>query len=123
VYDGEIDGYIYIIKLIKSRYIATHRTSEKADGYIDNLRDMGVVEYDSNNHWESASDPEATYSPSIGDVYAVAAAKDFETNDEGGVTLLVGADDDYMPSRTNWDSNTSSNPFETSPLEANLLFH
>lgn len=35
----------------------------------------------------------ATYSPSIGDAYALTAAKDIDNGDN--VTLLVDADDDY----------------------------
>lgn len=96
VYDGELDGYISTINLAEFRYIATRETSvEKADAHIDDLRDMGLTEYDIDALWEVASDLKATYSPSIGDAYAVAAAKDLDNDDERNVTLLVGADDDY----------------------------
>jgi hypothetical protein len=56
---------------------------------------MGLIEYNIDNLWETAADVKATYSPSIGDAYAVAAAKDLDNDDERNVTLLVGADDDY----------------------------
>ena len=96
VYDGELDGYIATINLAEFRYIATRETSvEQADAHIYALRDMGVTEYNIDNLWEAASDLKATYSPSLGDAYAVAAAKDLDNDDAQNVTLLVGADDDY----------------------------
>ncbi len=96
VYDAEIDGFISTINLAEFRYIATRKASEEqADAHIDDLRDMGVTEYDIDTLWKAASDLKATYSPSLGDAYAVAAAKDLDTDGERNVTLLVGADDDY----------------------------
>lgn len=96
VYDGELDGYISTINLAEFRYIAARRTSvEKADAHIDDLRDMGVTEYNIDDLWEVVSDLKATYSPAIGDAYAVAAAKNLANDDDRNVTLLVGADDDY----------------------------
>ncbi|MDS0474529.1 PIN domain-containing protein [Natrinema sp. 1APR25-10V2] len=96
VYDGELDGYIATINLAEFRYITIREASvEKADAHIDDLRDMGVTEYNIDDLWETASDLKATYSPAIGDAYAVAAAKDLDNDDERTVTLLVGADDDY----------------------------
>lgn len=96
VYDGELDGYISTINLAEFRYIATREASvEQADAHIDDLRDMGVAEYNIDDLWVYASDLKATYSPSIGDAYAVAAAKNLDNDDERNVTLLVGADDDY----------------------------
>ncbi|WP_129114817.1 PIN domain-containing protein [Halegenticoccus tardaugens] len=94
VYDGELDGYVTTINLAEFRYIATRETSaEKADAHIDDLREMGVAEYEIDDLWELASGLKASYSPSLGDAYAVAAAK--ELDGERNVTLLVGADDDY----------------------------
>lgn len=96
VYDGELDGYTSTINLAELRYIAIRETSAKqADAHIDDLRDMGLNEYNIDDLWKTASDLKATYSPSIGDAYAIAAAKDLDTDDERDVTLLVGADDDY----------------------------
>lgn len=97
VYDGELDGYVSTINLAEFRYIAAREASgEQADAHINDLREMGVSEYNIDGLWESASDLKATYSPSIGDAYAVAAAKDLDNNDQQrNVTLLVGADDDY----------------------------
>jgi predicted nucleic acid-binding protein len=96
VYDGELDGYISTVNLAEFRYIATRKASaEQADAHIDDLRDMGVTEYNIDDLWEAASDLKAAYSPSIGDAYAVAAAKDLDNDDERNVTLLVSADDDY----------------------------
>lgn len=96
VYDGELDGYISTINLAEFRYIATRETSaEQADAHIGYLRDMGITEYNIDGLWNTASDLKATYSPAIGDAYAIAAAKDLDTDDERNVTLLVGADDDY----------------------------
>lgn len=95
VYDGELNGYIATINLAEFRYIATQEASvEKADAHIDDLRDMGVTEYNIDALWETASDLKATYSPSLGDAYAIAAAKALD-NDGRNVTLLVGADGDY----------------------------
>lgn len=96
VYDGEVDGYVSSINLAEFRYIATRKaTVEQADAHIDDLRDLGVTEYDVDGLWKAASDLKAAYTPSIGDAYAVAAAKDLDTDDDRDVTLLVGADDDY----------------------------
>ena len=96
IYDGELDGYISTINLAEFRYIAARKTSvEQADAFIDDLRDMGVTEYNIDGLWEAASELKAAYSPSIGDAYAVAAAKDLDNDDGRNVTLLVGADDDY----------------------------
>jgi len=96
VYDGEIDGYVSSINLAEFRYIAAREGSvERADAQINDLRDMGMTVYDIDRLWESVSDLKATYSPSIGDAYAVAAAKNLDNDDERDVTLLVGADDDY----------------------------
>jgi len=96
VYDGELDGYISTINLAEFRYVTARKASvEQADTHISDLRDLGVAEYDIDGLWESASDLKATYSPSIGDAYAVAAAKELDNNDGGKVTLLVGADNDY----------------------------
>jgi predicted nucleic acid-binding protein len=96
VYDGEIDGYVTTINLGEFRYVASRKASqEAADAHIDDLRTMGVAEYKIDHLWESASDLKASYSPSLGDVYAVAAARDIDNDDEHNTTLLVGADDDY----------------------------
>ena len=96
VYDGEIDGFISTVNLAEFRYIAIRKTSaQQADAHIDELRDMGVDEYDSNDLWKAASELKARYSPSLGDTYAVATAKAIDTDNERSVSLLVGADDDY----------------------------
>ncbi len=96
VYDGDVDGYISTINLAEFRYVATRAVSAlHADAHINELREMGVTLYDIDDLWEQASKLKATYSPSIGDAYAVATAKDIDTIDERKVTLLVGADDDY----------------------------
>lgn len=95
VYDGEIDGFVTTVNLAEFRYIATRQMSvAKADAYIEDLKAMGVAEYKINDLWESASDLKARYNPSLGDAYAVAAAKEEDANGRD-VTLLVGADDDY----------------------------
>ena len=95
VYDGEIDGYVTTINLAEFRYIAARLTSPKrADAHIEDLKEMSVTEYEIDDLWELVSDLKATYSPSLGDAYAVAAAKK-EDNNGNDVTLLVGADDDY----------------------------
>ncbi|MFB6254728.1 MAG: PIN domain-containing protein [Halobacteriaceae archaeon] len=96
VYDGELDGYISTVTLSEFRYIATRKASAKqADAHIGDLRDIGITEYNIDDLWKAASDLKAAYSLSIGDAYAVAAAKDLDNDDEQNVTLLVGADDDY----------------------------
>lgn len=96
VYDGEIDGYVPTINLAEFRYIAIRETSaENADEHIDDLQDMGVVEYDIDDLWRAASDLKAKYKPSLADAYAVAAATALDKDDNRSVTLLVGADDDY----------------------------
>lgn len=95
MYDGEVDGYVTTINLAEFRYVAIREASaERADAHIQDLRDMGVREYKIDALWEAASDLKATYSPSIGDAYAIAAAKAID-NGAQNTTLLVGADDDY----------------------------
>lgn len=96
VYDGERDGYVSTINLAEFRYIAARKTSvERADAHIQDLRDMGVTEYNIDDLWEGTSELKAAHGLAIGDAYAVAAAKDLDTDDGRNVTLLVGADDDY----------------------------
>lgn len=96
VYDGERDGYVSTINLAEFRYVATREASvERANAHITALRDMGLAEYEIDDLWEAASDLKATYSPSLGDAYAVAAATNIDEDTERDVTLLVGADDDY----------------------------
>ncbi|WP_324759617.1 hypothetical protein [Haloarcula montana] len=47
VYDGDIDRYISTLNLAEFRYIAIRNTSvDQADAHIDNLRDMGMNEYE-----------------------------------------------------------------------------
>ena len=95
MYDGEIDGYVTTINLAEFRYIAARLSSpERADAHIEDLKQMGVTEYEIDDLWELASELKRTYSPSLGDAYAVAAAKE-ENNSGNDVTLPVGADDDY----------------------------
>ncbi len=96
VYDGELDGYVTTINLTEFRYVALRKTSqEQADAHINDLRDMGVTAYGTDELWETASDLKAAYSPAIGDAYAVAAARSLDNDENRNVTLLVGADDDY----------------------------
>ena len=77
VYDTEIDGYITTINLAEFRYIAARLSSpEQADAHIEDLKKMGVTEYEIDDLWELASDLKTTYSPSLGDAYAVAATKE-----------------------------------------------
>ncbi|WP_114579261.1 PIN domain-containing protein [Saliphagus sp. LR7] len=96
VYDGETDGYVTTINLAEFRYIATRLTSAAdADAHITDLREMGVVEYNIDELWMPASDLKAAYSPSLGDAYALAAAKELDSDGDQNTTLLVGADDDY----------------------------
>lgn len=96
VYDSEIDGRVTTINLAEFRCIATRRASkEEADAHIDDLREMGVAKYEIDDLWEPASALKASYSPSLGDAYAVAAAKEIDNDDGQNATLLVGADDDY----------------------------
>lgn len=95
VYDGEVNGYVTTVNLAEFRYVATRRASrEAADAYIDDLEQLGVVEYQVDDLWRVASALKARYSPSLGDAYAVAAAK---AEDDAGhdAMLLVGGDDDY----------------------------
>lgn len=96
VYDGDRDGYVATVNLAEFRYIATREASvEQADAFIDDLRDMGVSEYGIDGLWVVASDLKAAHSPSIGDAYAVATAKDLDTDDDQNVALLIGGDGDY----------------------------
>lgn len=96
VYDGELDGYVATLNLAEYRYVAVRKTSaERADAHIDALREMGVTGYNIDGLWKAASHLKASYSPSIGDAYAVATAKALDDEDDRDVTLLVGADDDY----------------------------
>ena len=94
VYDGERDGYVSTINLAEFRYVSIRETSPaQADGQIDALRAMGVREYDVDRLWRRASALKATYSPSLGDAYAVATARELDDRNDEEVTLLVGADD------------------------------
>ena len=95
VYDGEIDAVVPTVNLAEFRYVATRRASrEAADAHIADLKRIGVSEYGCDGLWETASELKATYSPSLGDAYAVAATKTI-ADDGRDVALLVGGDDDY----------------------------
>jgi predicted nucleic acid-binding protein len=95
VYDGDLDGYVSTINLAEFRYIAAReRSPSQADAFIDDLRDIGLTEYDIDDLWTEVSDVKARYRIAIGDAYAIAAAGDLDDGDRN-VTLLVGADDDY----------------------------
>lgn len=96
VYDGELRGYVPTIDLAELRYVAARATSAgRADAQVDDLREMGLTTYGIDGLWRAASDLKTTYSLSLADAYAIAAAKDLDADDERDVTLLVGADDDY----------------------------
>ncbi len=56
---------------------------------------MGVTEYKIDDLCEYGSDLKPTYSPSVGDAYAVVAARDLDNDEERTATLLGGPDDDY----------------------------
>lgn len=95
VYDGGIDGVVPTVNLVEFRYVGTRRTSrEAADAHIAALKRIGVSEYGCDDLWETASELKATYRPSLGDAYAVAAAKTI-VDGERDLILLVGGDDDY----------------------------
>lgn len=96
VYDGDIDGYMTTIILTEFRYVAARNASlEAADTHIDNLRRLGVTEYHIDELWDVASELKARYSPALSDAYALAAAKQLDSDTDQTVTVLVGADDDY----------------------------
>lgn len=95
VYDAEVEGYVATINLAEFRYVAARKAAaEQADAHIDALRDVGLTEYGIDGLWRAASTLKARNSLSIGDAYALAAARDLDDGDRS-VTLLVGADDDY----------------------------
>jgi predicted nucleic acid-binding protein len=81
VYDGDIDGYMPTITLTEFRYVAARNASlEAADTHIDNLRRMGMTEYHIDELWDVASELKARYSPALGDAYALAAAKQLDSD-------------------------------------------
>ncbi|TQQ83712.1 type II toxin-antitoxin system VapC family toxin [Halonotius terrestris] len=95
VYDGDRAGYVSTVNLAEFRYIAARKASpEQADAHISRLRELGVSEYAADDLWQAASELKVEYNPSLGDAYAVATAAELDA-DTDGVTLLVGADDDY----------------------------
>lgn len=96
VYDGETDGYTTTVNLAEFRYVATRRASlEQADNHIEILRQMGLATYGVDELWDVASELKAAHTISLGDAYAVGAAEQLATDTADGVTLLVGADDDF----------------------------
>lgn len=96
VYDAEIDGYVTTLNLAEFRYVAARESSTAdADAHIEDLRAMGVLEYGIDDLWDRASDVKATFSPTLGDAYAIAAARELDDGPGQSATLLVGADDDY----------------------------
>ena len=115
VYDGERSGYVSTLDLAEFRYIAVRETSvERADAHIDSLREMGVTEYTVDGLWEDPSQLKATYSPSLGDAYAVATAVDLDSDDER-VPSSSGATTTTTCSKPTGGSSTSSNASGTSP--------
>lgn len=96
VYDAEIDGYVTTLNLAEFRYVTARESSTAdADAHIDDLREMGVLEYGIDDLWDRASNVKATFGPALGDAYAIAAARELDDGPGPNVTLLIGADDDY----------------------------
>jgi len=95
VYDGDRAGYVATITLAEVRYIAARKASpEQADAHIRRLRELGLTEYEIDDCWQTVAELKRQHALALGDAYAVAAAADLATDREG-VTLLVGADDDF----------------------------
>ena len=95
VYHGDRAGYVATITLAEVRYIAARKASpEQADAHIRRLREVGLTEYEIDDCWRTASELKRKHALAVGDAYAVAAAVDLDGDCEG-VTLLVGADDDW----------------------------
>ncbi|RAW44134.1 hypothetical protein DQW50_15930 [Halorubrum sp. 48-1-W] len=95
VYNGDVNGYVTTVNLAEFRYVAARlRSAERADAHIAHLERMGVVTYGIDDVWKRASDLKTEYTLSLGDAYALAAAKE-EDAGKSEVVLLVGADDDY----------------------------
>jgi predicted nucleic acid-binding protein len=95
VYDGDVDGCVTTVNLAEFRYVAARlRSAERADAHIADLERLGVAEYGIDGVWRRASNVKAEHGLPLGDAYAVAAAE-AEDAAGNGVTLVVGADDDY----------------------------
>jgi len=95
VYDGDRAGYVATITLAEVQYIAARKASpEQADAHIRRLRELGLTEYEIDDRWRTVAELKRKHALAVGDAYAVAAAADLATDREG-VTLLVGADDDF----------------------------
>jgi predicted nucleic acid-binding protein len=115
VYDTEIDGYATTVTLAEFRYVSVRKTSASAaDAHIQDLCDMGVSQYGIDGLWSTVSDLKSTYSPSLGDAYALAAARAVSA-DGGDTTLLVGADDDYDVFETKEGFDDVIERFRTEP--------
>jgi predicted nucleic acid-binding protein len=115
VYDTEIDGYATTVTLAEFRYVSVRKTSASAaDAHIQDLCDMGVSQYGIDGLWSTVSDLKSTYSPSLGDAYALAAARAVSA-DGGDTTLLVGADDDYDVFETEEGFDDVIERFRTEP--------
>jgi predicted nucleic acid-binding protein len=96
VYDDEVRGCVTTVNLAEFRYVAARKTSmSRADGHIQDLLDIGLSEHGVDSLWRAVSTIKATYSPALGDAYAVAAASEIDGHESAETTLLVGADDDY----------------------------
>lgn len=98
VSDGEETGYINTINLTELHYIS-HRYSNavETDKYIRWLQtSVGIEEVEATLVWRFAADIKIHYDIALGDAFAVATGSYFtEDNNPDGVTLLVGADDDF----------------------------
>jgi len=95
VYDGDRAGYVATITLADVRYIAARKASpEEADAHIRRLRELGLTEYEIDDCWQTVAELRRQHALALGDAYVVAAAVDLD-GDSKGVTLLVGADDDF----------------------------
>lgn len=93
VYDGDRAGYVATVTLAEFRYVAARTASpEAADAHIRRLQELGLTAYEIDNCWQTVAELKRRHTISLGDAYAVAAAIDLDSE---GVTLLVGADDDF----------------------------
>lgn len=93
VYDGDRAGYVATVTLAEFRYVAARQASpEAADAHIRRLQELGLTTYEIDGCWQTVAELKRRLTISLGDAYAVAAAIDLDSE---GVTLLVGADDDF----------------------------
>ena len=88
--EGAAEGFMSAVNLAEVHYVVRAIDgTNRADTVVDILAESGIRQIDTEATWQKAAEFKFTYSPALGDAFALGTAAHVEG------TLLVGGDDDY----------------------------